>query len=286
MLFVPGNSNKLQEKAAKTKADALILDLEDSVLNRFKEEARKIIASNVRKGLFSSHLTFIRLNDRHSGLLINDLQALMIDGVTGFLFPKVEDEQDIVFFDRLLSTMEIEKGFDPGFFKIIPLIETAGAVIRLDKICSSSERNIAVAFGSEDFIASIHGIHDKAGRSLYVPRAMIVMAARANGILPIDTLHIDVHDLEDLEDNLRLAKNLGFDGTLLLHPKEIELAHQYFSPSEEEVLSARNLFKMSEKADESGKKVAYLDGKLVGPPMLLSAKQILDKHELIKKLGK
>ena len=96
----------------------------------------------------------------------------------------------------------------------------------------------------------------------------------------------DLHDLDDLEDNLKLAKNLGFEGTLLLHPKEIDLAHKYFSPTEEELSMARELIKLNEKADSSGKKVAYLGGKLIGPPMLLSARQILDKHELIKKLGK
>ncbi len=286
LLFVPGNSEKLQLSASHSKADAIILDLEDSVLDRFKEEARQIIIKNIKLGIFADFTVFVRLNDRVSGYLLQDLNKLMIPGITGFIFPKVEDEKDIVFFDKLLDALEVEKGIESGTFKIVPLIETAGAVLKLEKICKTSSRIIAVTYGSEDFTVSIHGIHDRKGESLFVPRALTVIAARAAGIIPIDTLHVNVHDLDDLEDNLKLVKNLGFEGMLLLHPKEIELAHRYFTPTAEEITNAEELIRLNDIADKSDRKVAIIEGKIVGPPMLLKARQILDRQELIKKQGK
>jgi citrate lyase subunit beta/citryl-CoA lyase len=108
------------------------------------------------------------------------------------------------------------------------------------------------------------------------------MAARANGVIPIDTVHINVHDLDDLETNLVVAKKLGFEGMLVLNPKEIPLAHQYFSPSEQEVGDAKEMLVMFEESQKEGKGVAVKDGKFIGPPMVLAAKKTIKKAELIR----
>ena len=150
-------------------------------------------------------------------------------------------------------------------------------------ICQASERVIAIAYGCEDFIADLEGIHDKEHQSLFTPRAIIAMAARANNVIPIDTVHINVHDLEDLEQNLILAKNLGFEGMLVLHPKELELVHNYFSPSGEDVKEAKEMLRLSDEAGKEGKGVAIMNGKFIGPPMVLTAKKVLKKHLLIEK---
>jgi citrate lyase subunit beta/citryl-CoA lyase len=140
---------------------------------------------------------------------------------------------------------------------------------------------IAIAFGCEDFISDLEGIHDAAHESLFVPRALIAMAARANGVIPIDTVHIDVHDLEDLERNLVTARNLGFEGMLVLHPKELPLVHRYYSPSDQEVEDAREMILQSELAATEGKGVAIRRGRFVGPPLVRAAEKTLAKHELI-----
>jgi len=108
------------------------------------------------------------------------------------------------------------------------------------------------------------------------------MAARANNVIPIDTVHINIHDLEDLEKNLILARNLGFEGMLVLHPKELILVHQYFSPSNKEVEDAEEMIRLSNVASIDGKGVALMNGKFIGPPMVLTAKKTLKKQELIK----
>lgn len=283
MMFVPGHNEKLLLSASRSNADALILDTEDSVMPiSNKQIARGMIKEKVSSGIFKNFYVFPRINNRESGHLLKDVCALTVEGITGFVYPKAKKGEDIYFFDKLLETIEYEKGFPVGTFKIVPLIETAAAVLNAQEICLASDRVVAIAYACEDFIADLEGIHNEEGKSLFVPRAMIAMVARAIGVIPIDTVHINVHDLEDLEKNVKLAKVLGFEGMLILHPKEIKIAHRYFSPSEKEVKDAKEVLRLSEEAEKIGKGVAILNGKFIGPPMVIAAKKILQKHQLIK----
>ena len=141
---------------------------------------------------------------------------------------------------------------------------------------------VAIAFGCEDFVTDLQGKHDAEGLSILSARTMIAMGARACGVQPIDTVHIKVHDLEDLERNLQLSKKLGFEGMLVLNPKELPLVHQYYSPSEEEVAWAEEMVQMAEEAVREGKGVAVKEGKFIGPPMLKMARNILRKHQMIQ----
>lgn len=284
MMFVPGHNERLLLSASRSNADALILDLEDSVLPvSNKQIARKTILKKVNAGLFKNFYLFPRINDRESGFLLKDIHALTVPGIDGFVYPKAFNGEDIYFFDKLLETIEYEKGFSIGTFKIVPLIETSAAVLNAQEICLSSDRVIAIAFGCEDFIADLEGIHDHKGKSLFSPRAIIAMAARATGVIPIDTVHINVHDLKDLEENVNLARILGFEGMLILHPKEIEIAHKYFTPSTREVTDAKEMLRLQEEAEKGDKGVAVMNGKFIGPPMAIAAKKIIYRDNLIKK---
>jgi citrate lyase subunit beta/citryl-CoA lyase len=283
LLFVPSHNKKLMQSASKSKADVLLLDVEDSVQPKSnKQLARNSIKDSLSKDLFKGKKVFPRVNDRQSGELLKDITQLTIKGVNGFMYPKAYSGEDIYFFDKLLETVEYEKGIEIGTFKIIPLIETASAVLNIQDICRASKRVIAVAYGSEDFIADLEGIHDINHSSLFTPRAIIAMGARATGVIPIDTVHIRVHDLEDLEENLKVSKNLGFEGMLLLHPKEIDLVHEYYSPSKQEVEEAKLMLELSDEAIRHGAGVAIKNGKFIGPPMIITAKKILLKDTLIK----
>ena len=287
MMFVPGHNEKLLTSALRSSADALILDIEDSVMPASnKQIAREMIREKVSFGLFEKFKVFPRINDRESGHCLKDVYNLTIEGVTGFVYPKALRGEDIYFFDKLLETIEYEKGFPIGTFKIVPLIETAAAVLNAENICLASNRVIAIAYGCEDFIADLDGIHDHEGRSLYVPRAMIAMAARATGVIPIDTVHINVHDLEDLEENVKLARILGFEGMLVLHPKELEIVHKYFTPSEEDIKDAEMMLQLFAQAQVIDKGVAVLDGKFIGPPMVIAAKKILERAKQINQKDK
>lgn len=281
LMFVPANNEKLLRSSINSEADALILDLEDSVQPYSnKQIARGNIKKWVEEKKFKNHIIFPRVNDRESGELLKDVMNLTIEGVEGFVYPKAKTAEDIHFFSKLLETIEYQKKIPINSFKIIPLIETTSAVLNIQEICEF-ERVIAVAFGSEDFISDLQGIHDLEHVSLFNPRAIIAMGARAKGVIPIDTVHIRVHDLEDLEKNLKISKNLGFEGMLVLHPKEIPIVHRHFSPSEQEIGFAKELISLSKQAIDNGKGVAILNGKFVGPPLVAKANSILQKFFLI-----
>lgn len=282
LMFVPSHNKRLMLSASKSNADVLLLDIEDSVqpLSN-KQLARDIVIDSITKGIFKDKIIFPRVNDRESGELLKDITQLTIEGVHGFMYPKSKKGEDVYFFDKLLETIEYEKKIPIGTFKIIPLIETASAVINAQEICLASKRVIAIAYGSEDFITDLEGVHDLEHKSLFTPRALIAMSARATGVIPIDTVHVRVHDLEDLEVNLKISKKLGFEGMLVLNPKEIPLVHEYYSPSIKEVEDAKEMISLAKEAQQNGEGVVIKNGKFIGPPMIKAAEKILLKKKLI-----
>ena len=283
LMFVPGHNEQLLKKSATSEADVLLLDIEDSVQPKSnKALARELIEKLNKDGIFSKKKIFIRINDRESGELLDDILSMTISGIDGFVYPKSNDSEDIFFIDKLLESIEYKKDLEIGTFKLIPLIETSGAVLNALSIAKSSKRIVAIAYGCEDFLTDLQGTHDLDEMALQVPRSIIAMAARAAGVIPIDTVHIKVHDLEDLNKNLRIAKTLGFEGMLVLNPKEIPLVHQYFSPTDKEVEKAKEIVELAEASISSGVGVAIIKGKFVGPPLLQGAKKILDKKTSIR----
>lgn len=284
LMFVPAHNERLMTSASKSEADVLLFDIEDSVQpNDNKQIARDNVIKFIEEGKFKGRHIFPRINDRESGELLKDVLQLTIEGITGFMYPKAKSGDDIYFFCKLLETIEYEKGIEIGTFKIIPLIETASAVLNAQDICKASARVVAIAYGSEDYITDLEGQHDLEHESLFVPRNLIAMAARATGVIPIDTVHVRVKDLEDLEKNLILSKKLGYEGMLVLNPMELSLVHRYYSPSEQDVYEANEILKLDKIARENNQGVAIMNGKFVGPPFVLKANKILKKHELITK---
>lgn len=285
LMFVPAHNEKLMDSALKRDPDVLLLDIEDSVQPvENKQIARDNIKRYVQEGKFGNRKIFPRVNDRESGHLLQDVYQLTIDGIEGFMYPKSKKGDDIYFFGKLLETIEFEKGLPLHSFKIIALIETPGAVLNIQDICTACpERLVAVAFGCEDYMTELGGKHDLGSQSIFSARSIIAMGAKANNVIPIDTVHIRVHDIEDLERNLIIGRNLGFEGMLVLNPKELPLVHQYYSPTKEEVTWATEMLQLSEEAVALGKGVAVKDNKFIGPPMVKMAKEILRKQRLCER---
>lgn len=281
LMFVPAHNLKLLDSSLRRDADVLLLDIEDSVPMCDKQTAREHIKEFVLRPETQGKLIFPRVNDRESGELLKDLYQLTLPGIAGFMYPKSTKGEDVYFVGKLLETIEYEKKIPVGTYKLIPLIETTGAIVNIKEICTACTRVVAVAFGCEDYVTDLGGKHDPDGMSIFYARNAIVNAARATGVLPIDTVHIKVHDLEDLERNLILSKNLGFEGMMALNPKELPLINQYFSPSEEEVAWAKEMIQLAAEAKAEGKGVAVKEGKFIGPPMMKMAEKILAKQRLI-----
>ncbi|WP_314968052.1 CoA ester lyase [Phocaeicola abscessus] len=282
LMFVPAHNDKLLDSALRRDADVLLLDIEDSVQPAGnKQKARDNIKKYLAEGKLENRIVFPRVNDRESGHLLQDVYQLTLKGITGFMYPKARKGEDIYFFGKLLETIEAEKNIPRYTFKIIALIETPGAVINIQDICTACpERLVAVAFGCEDFMTELGGKHDDKSNSIFTARAMIAMGAKANKVIPIDTVHIKVHDLEDLERNLIIGRNLGFEGMLVLNPKELPLVHKYYSPTEDEISWAKEMLQLSDEAVANDQGVAVKDNKFIGPPMVKMAKNILRKYEL------
>jgi citrate lyase subunit beta/citryl-CoA lyase len=283
LLFVPGHNAAYLRKAAGSDADAVIVDLEDSVAGRKnKILARQISRELIDEGIFARQRVFVRLNALDSGLLEEDVRAFTCKGVAGFVYPKSYIADDVRRLEEKLAVEEEKSGFERGTFAIIPLIETCSAVWHAEEICRATERVVAIAFGCEDFVADLRGVHDEQDLVLSAPRAMIAMAARAAGVIPIDTVHVKVHDLADLEKNLRLSAILGFEGMLVLHPKELDLVHRYYTPSEAEYDGAKQDLELIAATAETGRGVAVREGRFLGPPLQLAAEHIIRRYEAIR----
>lgn len=282
LLYLPAHKEHLMYNAIKSGADMLALDLEDSCQPfENKQIGRDSIVKFLNEGLLEGKKVFPRVNDRESGELLKDICQLTLLGVTGFIYPKCTNGQDIYFIGKLLETIEYEKHIPVGYFKLIPLIETTGAVANINEVCESCpERIIAVGFGAEDYMTDLGGRHDNVGNSIFSARAIIANAAKAHDIVPLDIVHMKVHDLEDLEREMNIARDLGYEGKMLVHPKEIPVCHKCFSPSKEQVEWAEEVVFLCEEAKKEGRGVAYKNNKFIGPPILKMAQDILRKAKL------
>lgn len=285
LLYLPAHKDHLMMKASQSDADMFALDIEDSCQpQENKQIARDNIVKFISEGFFDGKKVFPRVNDRESGELLKDIYQLTIAGISGFVYPKSKNGQDVYFIGKLLETIEYEKGFPVGYFKLIPLIETTSAVSNINAICEACpERVIAVGFGAEDYMSDLGGLHDPNGDSIFVARALIANAAKAHGIVPLDIVHMKVHDLEDLEREVKLSRRLGYEGKMIVHPKEIAICHKYYSPTEEQVKWAKEMIRLSDEAVAEGRGVAVKDNKFIGPPMLKMAQDILSKNALANK---
>lgn len=283
MTFVPGFRDKFLDKAINFKTDALILDLEDSVPEIYKEDARAKVQQYLNKGVYTQKI-FIRVNSIDSGLLNLDLGKILHESVYGLMPTMIRDEYDIVYIDKLLTQLERDGGFAYGHFKLCPLIETVSALINAYKIAKSSKRIVGLAFGAEDYVTDLGGLHKESGSSILMARSLMVMAARSLDLSVLDTPYLNVSDLVGFKREAEFSREMGFTGQLILHPDQIDIAMEIFTPSPAEVNEAQEIIRKIESSSEKGYGVTLLDGKIVGPPMEKRARAVLKKWALIQEI--
>lgn len=276
LLFVPAYSKKFIDSSLNLNADAIILDLEDSVPMENKEEARQNIKEYIREGKLKNKKIFVRLNPIESKLLFKDLECLLSEDIDGFMLSKIYTASDLDYYDKLVDQLEHENDITEGHFKFLPLIETTAAVLDVFNIARTTKRNLAICFGGEDFLQDLEGLHGTPPRTFDYPRAQIALAARSVGILPIDTPYLDFRDEEGFTAEEQISFEMGFAGALLIHPSQIKLANKCFMPSEEEIQKSRDIVAAIKEAEKTGSGVALLNGKMIGPPMRKRAEKVLD----------
>ncbi len=281
-LFVPGHIEKMLTKASKSDADCVAFCLEDAVPMEEKENARTTVRNVLEGGLFNNKPTFVRINPIDSGLTLRDLEGVACKNLDGFVYPMAYTPDDIKSFDAQLSLMENQLQLKKGHFSIIVLIETPLAVLKAYEIAKASERVVGLLFGCEDYMAEMESRYSKEELSLFTPRSMVAMAARAAGVVPIDTPYVKVHDLVGLKRFTSLGRDLGMAGMLVMSPKQIQIVNKCYTPGKKEIEIATEIVQAANNAKKAGKGIVIVKGNFISPPSLKQAEKLLERFAVIK----
>ena len=274
-LFVPGNRPDRIDKALATKADVVIIDLEDSIPAAEKARAREVVVDKLK--LDGTRL-LIRVNGMQTPYFADDLDAVLVAGLSGIMIPKVEEGRGILDLHERMRAKEEQRGLKTT--PVLALIETAKAIANIHAIVQATTapaRLQALVFGAADYTADLGIAICPDGKELAYPRARLAVASRAADLLPpIDTpFMLDLKDMQGLEADARRAKQLGFAGKLCIHPNQIEIVNRIFSPLPEEVRQAKAVVDAFEKAQANGLGAIQVDGKFIDKPVVERAQQIL-----------
>jgi len=275
MLFVPATDTGKINKALASKADCVVLDLEDSVAKSEKKAARLTIR-DVLKVQEKRHV-YVRVNSVDTPFLYGDLTTIIPSRPTGIMLPKVESADHIKWVDWLIGQLESEAGLLIGQIKLIALVETGCGVIQATTIAAASSRLKCIAFGAIDYTLDIGTKLSRDGHELFYARSHLVVASRAGGCeQPIDTVYPNFRDAEGLKRECEVVKSLGYQGKMIIHPVQIEIVNNIFSPTPEEIIYARKVVEAFEAAEMQGVASITLDGKMIDYPVMKRAKQMLE----------
>jgi citrate lyase subunit beta/citryl-CoA lyase len=268
---VPGSNPKFIDKAQGLAADMVFLDLEDSVAPKEKEAARKTVAEAIREGDWGDKVVCVRVNDWSTKWTVFDI--IEVVGQAGerldeIMLPKVQNAAQVVAADMVLHQVEIDAGLRPGHIGLECQIETTTGLINVEEICAASPRMETIVFGPADFAASMEmpvltggvQIPEYPGDHFHYVLSKILMAGRANGLQVIDGPYLKIRDADGLRDYCQRAHTLGYDGKWTLHPDQVEVVNQIFSPTQEQFDHALSILDAYEHATEGEGKGAVMFG--------------------------
>lgn len=282
MLFAPGNQPRLVSKVGTFGSDAVILDLEDAVPHSEKAATRPAVRAALAT-LAGGPLRYVRVNALDSGLLFDDLAAIVCPDLDGIVLPKVDTPEDLVTAETRLAELEQSAGLEPGQIDLLPLIESARGVLNARAIAEAGRRVRRLGFGAGDFRRDVAvtfsgTLWEPDGLELLFARSQIVLVSRAAGLEPpIDTVWLDVRDHAGLEQDALAARRIGFGGKCAIHPGQIPIINRIFSPSEEEIAYARRVVEAFERAEAEGSASIAVDGRLVDYAIVVKARWLLER---------
>jgi len=277
-MFVPGSDLKKMEKIRQVQVDVVIYDLEDAVAIEKKESARL----NVREALQNDvmHYNSVRINGANTPFFEKDVKEVVSNGLQAILLPKTESKEQILLLENRLQQDEKEYGVRHPI-AIVPIIESALGICNAAEIASASSRVKCLAFGALDYVLDIDAELTKEGFELLYARSHLVNVSRASGIeQPIDAVYPDFNDLDGLRKETKLVKNLGFQGKLIIHPKQVDVINELFMPAKEEIDHAQKIISAYELSVQNGLGAIQVDGKMVDLPVLERAKKVLQKANM------
>ncbi len=277
LLFVPGNAPRMLERARGLRPDAFVPDMEDSVPWDEKENARGVVAAYIPQLAASGAPVIPRLNSLDTGLLEDDLAAVAGERVYGVSVGKMDNPQIVGEVVRLIGEAEARHGVEAGAIRLVPWIESAEAIMNAYEICRASSRIAAVALGAEDFTNDMEIERRDDDAELVYPRSVIAVAARAAGVLALDTPFFAFRDPDGLRANSLTSRGMGFRGRFAIHPSQLEIINEVYSPSEEEISHALRVIEAFEEAAGMGRGSTSLDGKVVDVPVVKRAQALIER---------
>jgi citrate lyase subunit beta/citryl-CoA lyase len=263
------------EKAIGLTPDAVVPDLEDSVPLGEKDAARNTVASFLPRLAKAATIIMPRVNAADTGLMEDDLAAVVGPYINGVTVGKVGGADDVRRIAKIVERVEMKAGLEAGKIKLVPWIETARGVVHAHEICSASPRVTAVAFGAEDYTNDMAIERTENGTELAYPRSVVCVAARATGVQALDTPYVAFSDPEGLRRDALIARRLGFGGKFAIHPSQIDIINDAFAPSEAQIEHARRIVAAFEEAERSGSASTSLDGKMIDVPVVRRARSLL-----------
>jgi citrate lyase subunit beta/citryl-CoA lyase len=281
LMYVPVNVDKYVDKAHTRGADVIQLDLEDSVPPAEKAGARKLVeqaAAKVRRGGAD---VVVRINQPLS-LAVRDLEHSICPDVDGIACTKIDSASHVRLLDELVTELEQKRGMAAGHTKFITMIETADAFFRIREIVSASARTVACNIGGEDFALDCN--MQPTGEALFYPKQHMIIAANAAGILPLGFIDsvAGFGDWDKFRKMVRRSRDFGFMGAGCIHPGQVTIVNEEYTPGAEEVEFARKVIRLNEEAAKSGRGSFSLDGKMIDIPIIVRAEKLLRRYEAIR----
>ncbi len=276
ILFVPTIVERFVTRAPETGADVVCLDVEDSVPPAEKVKARAAAAEAIDGMPRSGYATFVRVNGLHTGLLEDDLLAVVRPGLDGIVLSKAHTAETVRRADHYLTILERQQGMETGTVNIIPLIESAEGILNSREISAASPRLVGLSLGAEDLAVDMGLQRSEEAREIEWPRAQLATAAAAADLAAIDTPEPDYTDMEHLERDSSYARSLGFRGKYCIHPGQVEVVNRVFSPTEQEITEARDVVRLLDKEGiAKGRAAIPVNGKMIDTPIYWQAKRLL-----------
>jgi citrate lyase subunit beta/citryl-CoA lyase len=272
-LYLPGNTPGLMLNAGLHSAEGVILDLEDSVAPEKKDEARILVRNALRHVNFFGAERMVRINQGKRGL--DDLAFVIPHHVNLILIPKCESADCVRKVEDEIAKLKKRYNLNNKIF-LIPIIESALGVEKSFEIANSCKDVVAMALGLEDYTADLGVPRSVEGMESFYARTRLVVAAKAAGIQPIDSVFSDVGDMDSLRQNVILSKALGFEGMGCIHPRQIQVIRQGFFPDAEEIDKSRKIVIAFETARQQGLGVVALGTRMIDAPVVARAQKTLD----------
>ncbi len=272
-LYLPGNEPKFMVNAGLHGPDAVILDLEDSVAPAEKDAARALVRNALRVIDFVSSERMVRVNQIPAGL--DDLDWIVPHNVHVVLIPKCESADQVKAVAGRIEEIRAKRGVKTPVY-LMPIVESALGCVKAYEIATASSSVVALTIGLEDYTADIGTQRTNDGRESFWARSVVVNAARAAGVQPIDTVFADVVDMAGLLASVQEAKALGFDGKGCIHPRQIEVIHRGFTPTQAEIDRAKRIVLAFDEAQKKGLSVVSLGSKMIDPPVVKRAQRTME----------